>query len=109
MAAEEIARRKVEAGEAEALFGLTEAEIQALLPRDILRLAAHHAVRVGDLKLAREIAKDWAPYEHARKSETVTITPEDLKRVADTARREAARRGLDVELARLPVAGAVPN
>ncbi|MDR3534010.1 MAG: hypothetical protein P4L90_26020 [Rhodopila sp.] len=76
---------------------LTEEQIQALTPRDVFRLLLQEYVRKKDWGKAQEVAKDWAPYEHAKRSETLNLTPEEVRRIADTARSEAARRGISVE------------
>jgi hypothetical protein len=91
------------------LFGLTEAEIQALLPRDVFRLAMHHAVRQGDLKLARDAARDWAPYEHARVGSQTMLTPEELVRLAQLARAELKRRGMIIDRPADPARGTAPS
>ena len=49
-----------------AFAGLAEKDIQALLPKDVLRLVTHHYVRIGDLEKAADHASKWAPYEHAK-------------------------------------------
>ena len=45
---------------------LTEDDIQAMLPRDMFRLVSHEALRMRNLPLILECAKQWAPYEHPK-------------------------------------------
>lgn len=79
-----------------AYFGhLTDAEIKKLKPLELFAGLAFIAVKTRDHVMLREVAKDWAPYEHARKNENVNIGPEELRRIADLARSEATKRGID--------------
>ena len=82
------------------VFGaMTAEEIETLLPRDIFRLLVKMSIIAKDDKMLHTLARDWAPYEHARKSETVTFTPEEVRRLADAARLEASRRGMVIDIA----------
>jgi hypothetical protein len=81
------------------IFALSDQDIDALLPRDIFRMLAKVAMKVNDERMLMQIARDWAPYEHARKNETVTFTPEEIRRLADAARTEASRRGMVIDIA----------
>lgn len=97
------ARHKVKNTRASGIVGevfgkLSEAEIDALLPRDIFRMLVKVAVMARDEKMLHLLARDWGPYEHARKSETVTFTPEEVRRLADAARLEASRRGMVIDV-----------
>jgi hypothetical protein len=97
------------AGIPTSLSDLTEEQIKAMLPRDLFRLMMQDAVRQQNFKLALEVATVWAPYEHAKRTETLNLTPEEVRRIADAARSEAARRGFDVEVADGPPAGTLPH
>jgi hypothetical protein len=100
---------RIEAAKPHAFEGMSDHDISRMLPRDIFRRLAHFAARSGDMKLASDIAKMWAPYEHATRSENVHLTPEELRNAANLARSEAARRGYDVEDTPGPAAGALPH
>lgn len=43
------------------------------------------------------------------KHEATVVTAEELRRIADVARSEAARRGIDIDLAEQPVDRTLPN
>jgi len=88
---------------------LTEEQILALVPREAFRLLLQHYVRVHDLDKIREVAKDWAPYEHARKTDQQPLTPEEIRQLGNLARSEASRRGYDLKDAPGPADGIMPN
>jgi hypothetical protein len=91
-------------------FGhLTDAEIKKLKPLELFAGLAFIAVKTRDHMMLREVAKDWAPYEHARKNENVNIGPEELRRIADLARSEAAKRGIDPDDPRFAPGGTGPH
>lgn len=91
-------------------FGpMTDAEIKKLKPLELFAGLAFIAVKCRDYVMLREVAKDWAPYEHARKNENVNLTPEEVRRIANLARIEAYRRGVDLGDTPGPSEGAVPN
>jgi len=57
------------------VFGtLTDSEIGSITPLQILQLCTQAAVRAGNFYLARESARDWAPYVH---SKMASVTPDD--------------------------------
>jgi hypothetical protein len=58
------------AARAVAFGSLTEDQIQALTPKDIFRLVAHHAVRTMDIPLMLKAASELAPYVHPRLTAT---------------------------------------
>ena len=77
------------------VFGeLTEAQIDALLPRDLFRLLVKVAIAAKDDKMLHVLVRDWAPYEHARKTEGPQLTAEEVRRLGEMARTEAIRRGV---------------
>jgi len=91
-------------------LGLTAEQIAAATPADAFRALLQHALRIGDLDLARSVARDWAPYVHPRVPMAVEITPEMLRAFAELARAEAKRRGYDLTKdAAAPPANAKPN
>lgn len=97
------------AGAMKKIFGLTPEEMDKLLPRDIFRMLAKVAMMVHDEKMLMQIARDWGPYEHARKSEGPQLTPEEIRRLGEIARSEAARRGLVVPPLDRSTDRALPN
>lgn len=91
-------------------FGpMTDAEIKKLKPLELFAGLAFIAVKCRDYVMLREVAKDWAPYEHARKNENVNLTPEEIRKLADLARVEAAKRGLDPDDVRFAPGGTRQN
>jgi hypothetical protein len=70
---------------AQAINGLTEEQIQAITPRDMFRLVAIAAVRMGSLPLILKAAADWAPYEHPK------LAPKPEEAPAETDEERAYR------------------
>lgn len=91
-------------------FGhMTDAEIKKLKPLDLFAGLVFIAVKTRDHLMLREVAKDWAPYEHARKSDAVPLTPDEVIRIVNTARAEAVKRGLDPDVTVGSPLGTKPN
>jgi hypothetical protein len=65
------------------------------------------AIKARDDKMLQALVLGLMPYEMARKSETVTMTPEELRRVAAAAKSEAGRRGLVIDITERRAAGTV--
>jgi hypothetical protein len=78
-------------------FGLTPEQIAVLQPIDVLALCTRHAILRGDAEAALSAAKAWAPYVHAKAQPPIELTEDDLRRIIEAARVEAARRGLKIE------------
>ena len=94
---------------AAALAETPDDALRAMLPLDYLQLATIAAYKAGDVKLCGDLADKWAAYVHPKKTDaTIGLTLTDVRRLADLARAEASRRGLDHEAAAGPTAGAVP-
>ena len=70
---------------AQAINGLTEEQIQAITPRDMFRLVAVAAMRMGNLPLILKAATDWAPYEHPK------LAPKPEEPPAETDEERAFR------------------
>ena len=101
----------MEASLTEALATIPPAAIDAMKPADFLDRVWKELAKAGHGLSAVAVAKEAAPYFNAKLTTPVTpqLTPEDLRRVADIARAEAARRGQDFERPAPPSAGALPN
>lgn len=57
------------------VFGvLTDEEISSITPLQIMQLCTQAAVRAGNFPLAREVARDWAPYVHPKMA---SVAPDD--------------------------------
>ena len=76
-------------------FGLTDEQIAALVPLDVLALCARTAVKIGDLDRAADVAEKWARYVHAKPTAPMELTADDLRRIIDAARTEAGARAVD--------------
>jgi hypothetical protein len=85
--------------------------LKSLLPIDFLQLSTLAAYKAGDVKLTGELAYRWAEFVHPKKTElNVGLTLDDIRRIANAARAEAARRGLVGEAAgRGPPGAAEPG
>jgi hypothetical protein len=96
--------------EVESFDKLSNRQLRALLPKDIFRILAFHYAKSGEFDKLERVAMRWAPYEHATKSDaTMAITVEDVRHIAEQARAEAARRGIDFAPAERRPAGTLPN
>jgi hypothetical protein len=98
-----------DAAQADEHLSLTEEEIQAITPSRAFQVLLQHAVRTRNIPLWKEVARDWAPYMHAKANDTFGLTLEDLKRVADFARSEATQRGMGITPHERATGGALPN
>lgn len=83
-----------------ALGHLTDAEIATLLPRDIFRMVAHAAVKMGHVPLMLKAAEAWGPYEHPKlSSETLNVRTDDSQRdeaALRAEREEISRRRIEI-------------
>lgn len=91
------------------LATLTPEQIAAMSPLDVMLQAMQIEAQTGEWRTAAALAKEAAPYLHAKKTEAPALTPEELMRFADLARSEAARRGYDDARATRPPEGSLPN
>lgn len=69
--------REHDAIKADVFGALTEAEIQAITPRDMFRLVARVAVRQSNVPLILKCATDWAPYMHAKLAPLIVEPPKE--------------------------------
>ena len=90
-------------------FGLTDEQIAALVPLDVLALCARTAVKIGDLDRAADVAEKWARYVHAKPTAPMELTADDLRRIIDAARTEAGARAVDQSATAGPAGSHRPN
>lgn len=90
------------------VFNVTDAEALAFRPKDLFPRLVLVAIKAGDHQELRALARDWAPYEHARVTEH-QLTPEEIRQLGNMARSEASRRGYDLTDTPGPAEGTMPN
>jgi hypothetical protein len=91
------------------IFAISEAAMDALMPRDIFRMLAKAAMLRNDEKMLLAVARDWGPYEHAKKTDAPPLTPDEVRYLGEIARAEANRRRIDITRFNRDADGAMPN
>lgn len=84
-------------------------QVDKMLPMDIFRFLAKLAFAAKDEDQLHKVARDWGPYEHAKKTDGPILTPDELRILGNLARAETSRRGYDGPAAPGHSEGAFPN